>query len=113
AARQRRTTARKLRGARHAARAGSDRDASCGGSIDTPSSLRRRTESSREEPLPGGVLNKAMASPPLTHSSDSDPGYRRRRHGKGFGYYDSQGRRLTAAGIRARLSRLAIPPAWT
>ena len=40
-----------------------------------------------------------------------DPGWTRRRHGRGFVYLDEHGRRLAAAEV-ARCKSLAIPPAW-
>lgn len=41
-----------------------------------------------------------------------DPGFTRRRAGKGFVYRDGE-RRVTRAETLARIRRLAIPPAWT
>jgi DNA topoisomerase-1 len=47
----------------------------------------------------------------LVHSPDSEPGYRRRRQGRGFSFVDAGGR--PAHGVeRERLVALAIPPAW-
>jgi DNA topoisomerase I len=40
------------------------------------------------------------------------PGFARRRLGRGFGYFDGNGRRLTEPDILARISALVIPPAW-
>jgi len=47
----------------------------------------------------------------LAYSCDSDPGWRRRRCGRGFTYRDTAGHTLSAD-VRARLEALAIPPAW-
>ena len=49
----------------------------------------------------------------LVHVSDEDPGFYRRRAGKGFTYCDANGRRIVDAGIRERIRKLAIPPAYT
>lgn len=49
----------------------------------------------------------------LRYVSDAEPGYTRRRHGKGFAYVDARGRPLRDAGMLARIRALAIPPAYT
>jgi DNA topoisomerase IB len=41
------------------------------------------------------------------------PGLRRRRFGRGFGYLDERGRRITDPASVDRIKALAIPPAWT
>jgi DNA topoisomerase-1 len=41
------------------------------------------------------------------------PGLRRRRVGRGFGYLDERGRRITDPAVIERIKALAIPPAWT
>lgn len=48
----------------------------------------------------------------LVYVSDETPGYRRRRCGKGFTYFDPQGRRVADPALKARFKQLAIPPAW-
>ncbi|WP_313958389.1 DNA topoisomerase IB [Chelativorans salis] len=45
--------------------------------------------------------------------SDTEPGIRRRRAGKGFTYIAADGTRVEDAETRARIRTLAIPPAWT
>ena len=42
----------------------------------------------------------------------SGPGIRRRRQGRGFAYFDNEGRRIDEPEVLARISELAIPPAW-
>jgi DNA topoisomerase I len=42
----------------------------------------------------------------------SGPGIRRRRRGKGFEYFDEDGRRVTEPSVIERIRGLAIPPAW-
>ncbi len=48
----------------------------------------------------------------LRFSSDSDPGIKRRRAGKGFVYFEPGGRRVTDASTLERVRKLAIPPAY-
>ena len=49
----------------------------------------------------------------LRYVSDTMPGVRRRRAGKGFAYIGPDGERITAADRITWFKRLAIPPAWT
>lgn len=49
----------------------------------------------------------------LRYVSDTEPGYTRRRCGRGFAYLDSRGRPLRDARTLARIRALAIPPAYT
>lgn len=51
-------------------------------------------------------------APTLTFSCDTDAGWRRLRHGKGFLYRAEDGTRPDRGEI-ARIQALAIPPAWT
>jgi DNA topoisomerase-1 len=53
------------------------------------------------------------ASPGLRYVCDSEPGYRRRRVGSGFAYFDARGRRVRDERELARIRALAIPPAYT
>ncbi|MGR6968709.1 DNA topoisomerase IB [Streptomyces cynarae] len=48
----------------------------------------------------------------LRHSRPCDPGYTRRRRGRGFQYLDASGNVLTDASEIARIKGLVIPPAW-
>ncbi|NWF29574.1 DNA topoisomerase IB [Streptomyces sp. PKU-EA00015] len=48
----------------------------------------------------------------LSHSRPTDPGYTRRRHGRGFRYLDAQGRPLRDPAELDRIRGLVIPPAW-
>jgi DNA topoisomerase IB len=48
----------------------------------------------------------------LLHVSDADPGYSRRRAGRGFHYRDANGASVSDARVRQRIRRLAVPPAW-
>jgi DNA topoisomerase IB len=40
------------------------------------------------------------------------PGITRRRRGKGFEYFDEEGRKISEPTVLARIAELAIPPAW-
>ncbi|WP_217914966.1 DNA topoisomerase IB [Miltoncostaea marina] len=50
--------------------------------------------------------------PSLRHSSDREPGYTRRRRGRGWSYHAPDGSVVTDPRLRARFEALAIPPAW-
>ena len=49
----------------------------------------------------------------MRHSSDSEPGYTRRRHGRYWQYFDERGQRLTNRDEIERLNAIALPPAYT
>jgi DNA topoisomerase-1 len=49
----------------------------------------------------------------LRYVSDSEPGFTRKRWGRGFAYFTSQGKHLKDERHRKRIDALAIPPAWT
>src|SRR5438132_4881312 len=49
----------------------------------------------------------------LRYVSDSMPGIRRQRSGRGFAYTDVDGRALHDRASLRRIRRLAVPPAWT
>ena len=51
--------------------------------------------------------------PRLRRSDWRQPGFTRRRSGRGFSYLGLDGKRLTAAAALERAKQLAIPPAWT
>ena len=55
----------------------------------------------------------AAESAGLRYVSDTRPGIRRRRSGKGFSYARADGSRVTEADILRPIKSLAIPPAWT
>src|SRR5918993_4073373 len=48
----------------------------------------------------------------LVYVSDTEPGLRRRRAGKGFASLDPKGRVVRDANTLARIRKLAIPPAY-
>jgi DNA topoisomerase I len=49
----------------------------------------------------------------LTYVSDSSPGIRRKRRGKGFHYTDVRGGMVRDAATLKRIRGIVIPPAWT
>jgi len=66
--------------------------------------------------IEGGVIvdpEAAAESAGLSYVSDTDPGIRRQRSGKGFSYIGRDGDRVSDKRILERIHRLAIPPAWT
>jgi DNA topoisomerase IB len=48
----------------------------------------------------------------LRRADCSGPGIRRRRRGRGFEYFDSDGQRITQPSVLDRIRELRIPPAW-
>ena len=48
----------------------------------------------------------------LRHSSDDEPGYSRRKSGRGWAYFDEHGKRLTNRAEIDRLNAIALPPAY-
>jgi len=49
----------------------------------------------------------------LRYTSDEQPGYTRKKAGKGFQFYTSKGERITDEKVLERISKMVIPPAWT
>ena len=60
-----------------------------------------------------GRRGEAAEEAGLRYVSDSTPGIRRRRRGRGFSYTDTGGRTVTDDRERERIRSLAVPPAWT
>lgn len=56
---------------------------------------------------------EAAKSAGLHYTSDTRPGIRRKRAGKGFTYTDADGQAVRDKTSLQRIRRLAIPPAWT
>ena len=48
----------------------------------------------------------------LTYSDDAEPGFTRRKSGKGWGYRDLKGAPIRDAAVVERINKLAIPPAY-
>ncbi len=49
----------------------------------------------------------------LRYSTDDKPGYTRKRIGKSFQYFDTNGKKIIDTAIINRINKLAIPPAYT
>ena len=62
-------------------------------------------------PDPEGVALASAAG--LRYTVDREPGYERRRCGRGFTYRNWRGRTVRGRRLRGRFEALAIPPAWT
>jgi len=69
----------------------------------------------REQPIASDPHEhrKAARSAGLQYVSDAAAGITRRRAGKGWVYFEPDGRRISDPRKRQRLNKLAIPPAWT
>ena len=64
-------------------------------------------------PTPEQPQRKSAKRAGLVYSSDTAPGIRRQRSGKGFAYRRPRGGAVRDAGTLARIHKLAIPPAYT
>ncbi len=49
----------------------------------------------------------------LRYVSDEEPGFERRRHGRGFTYRDVSGKTVKDKALRQRFEALVIPPMWS
>jgi DNA topoisomerase-1 len=58
-------------------------------------------------------LREAADDAGLTYVTDGEPGYQRRRAGKGFTYRDADGTPVTDPRTLKRIRSLVIPPAWS
>jgi DNA topoisomerase IB len=58
------------------------------------------------------ALRREVRAAGLVYVSDTQPGFRRQRRGKGFSYDDADGRRVSDAEHLQRIRALAIPPAY-
>jgi DNA topoisomerase-1 len=74
---------------------------------------RARPKRTRKAAAPAAHPAEAAASAGLRYVSDSRPGIRRRRSGKGFSYVGPDGKPVREAAMLERIRKLAIPPAYT
>ncbi|MCA9914318.1 MAG: DNA topoisomerase IB, partial [Anaerolineae bacterium] len=51
--------------------------------------------------------------PKLRYISDDEPGYTRKKWGRGFTYQDENGETIQDEDLRAWIEAIVIPPAWT
>jgi DNA topoisomerase-1 len=71
------------------------------------------------EPVPAGRTaghgepRRTAREAGLRYGTDSAPGIRRLRRGRGFVYIDRAGRQIRNEATLNRIRKLAIPPAWT
>ncbi|MEX1054652.1 MAG: hypothetical protein WED81_01385, partial [Rhodothermales bacterium] len=49
----------------------------------------------------------------LSYVSGNEPGYARRKRGRGFTHLDSEGKTVLDPEVRSRIKGLVIPPAWS
>jgi DNA topoisomerase-1 len=73
----------------------------------------RKLRESRIEGVPEHIseVASALAEEVLRYVSDSSPGYRRKRTGTSFTYYDKDGKRITDNAVIRRIKSIGIPPA--
>jgi DNA topoisomerase-1 len=67
----------------------------------------------RRKPQPAPALSESAQAAGLRYVSDTTPGIRRLRSGRGFRYVGPDGRTIRDKTILERIRRLAIPPAYT
>src|SRR5262245_17576440 len=72
-------------------------------------SHRRERSNGAEE----SDAEEAAVSAGLRYVSEGEPGYRRVRRGKGFGYLDPRGKPVRDTKTIDRFKALVVPPAWT
>jgi DNA topoisomerase IB len=77
--------------------------------IDATATLRAMNTRSSE---PDPSLRAEVRAAGLVYVSDTQPGIRRLRRGKGFTYRDADGQPVTDKAELARIRALAIPPAY-
>jgi DNA topoisomerase I len=66
----------------------------------------------REQATPVVDPRAAAESAGLVYVGDDEPGFTRRRAGKGFSYRDAHGQCIRAPDVLARIRQLAVPPAY-
>jgi DNA topoisomerase-1 len=71
-----------------------------------------RESNTEEVPERISEIVSAIAEEGLRYVSDTTPGYRRKRTGTSFSYYDKDGKRITDKAIIRRIKSIGIPPAY-
>src|SRR6201996_9494207 len=68
----------------------------------------------KDENFPDRIAEvaSAIAEEGLRYVSDTSPGYRRKRAGTSFSYYDKDGKRIPDKAIIRRIKSIGIPPAY-
>lgn len=72
--------------------------------------VSRKKDSEQAESTGAGAA--AGSEKLLCYVSDELPGIRRKRWGRGFSYFDSEGNRIKNPSVLKRVRGLVIPPAW-
>lgn len=57
-------------------------------------------------------FKRDLVTTKLVYVNDDEPGYQRKRCGRGFTYFHPDGTRVKDKQLRARFADLVIPPAW-
>jgi DNA topoisomerase-1 len=73
--------------------------------------MKMETEKSAPPEPPKELIAEAKDAG-LRYTSDDKPGISRRRQGKAFAYFASDGKKVRDRETLARITSLAIPPAW-
>ncbi len=76
----------------------------------TPTQIRNAT---RELAQAIAVEPRTLKEAGLVYVSGEEPGFRRKKAGKHFAFFDTDGKRIRDEKVIARIRRLAIPPAYT
>ena len=71
-----------------------------------------RQEKILDHPEKAAEVAAGIAEEGLRYVSDSSPGYQRKRSGRSFNYYDTNGKRIADPTIVERITSIAIPPAY-
>src|SRR4030095_16417451 len=71
------------------------------------------TQPSHAAPVLPVAPEESAQAAGLRYVSDTQPGIRRRRAGKGFAYVGTDGKKIRDARELSRIRKLAIPPAYT
>ncbi|HEX5387465.1 MAG TPA: hypothetical protein VFW66_12230 [Gemmatimonadales bacterium] len=75
--------------------------------------MAKRSSERHTEPEPVADPAESAEAAGLRYVSDTMPGIRRERNGKGFAYVDAAGHRVRDRATLERIRHLAIPPAYT
>lgn len=81
--------------------------------MQTPKAQPRKERSKLERLEVVSDPQKAAEEAGLRYVSDEQPGYTRKRRGRKFVYFDTEGKQIRDEARILRINRLAIPPAYT
>lgn len=71
-----------------------------------------RQDKAPDQPDKTAEIASAVMEEGLRYVSDSSPGYKRKRTGTSFAYYDKAGKRITDPNVLKRIKSIGIPPAY-